>query len=154
MTRTDIKTNNYDLLRNKLDKTNDLVTACDKMRKYKNSINEICEAIINMPEGSAISKISINLEIKLPVEKDDENKKNPSNILDSLGEANSPEDFLKRLGMVDTHIKKNDKIHLSNYNLDLKSLDDKSLISILMRTRDVVDKGLSECIEKFNKLFE
>ena len=61
---------------------------------------------------------------------------------------------MKKLGRVDKYLRKNDRVKLDSFHLDLKSLPDKALIAILMRTRDVIEKELEECISKFNKLFK
>ena len=95
----------------------------------------------------------INIEVKIP--KDGENLSNtPDNILNSLSNARSPEDFMNKLGEIDNYVKKNERVKLDSFHLDLKSLPDKALIAILMRTRDVIEKELEECINKFDKLFK
>ena len=151
------KTNNknYDLLRSKFSNTTELVQICDDFRRYKDSINGICEAIIDIDKSDSIlSNISVNIEVKVPKDKDGILKDKPNDILNSLAEAESPEDFMRKLGRVDKYMRKNDRILLDSFHLDLKSLPDKALIAILMRTRDVIEKELEECISKFNKLFK
>ena len=151
------KTNNknYDLLRSKFSNTTELVKICDDFRRYKDSINGICEAIIDIDKSDSIlSNISVNIEVKVPKDKDGILKDKPNDILNSLAEAESPEDFMRKLGRVDKYMRKNDRIQLDSFHLDLKSLPDKALIAILMRTRDVIEKELEECISKFNKLFK
>ena len=151
------KTNNknYDLLRSKFSNTTELVKICDDFRRYKDSINGICEAIIDIDKSDSIlSNISVNIEVKVPKDKDGILKDKPNDILNSLAEANSPEEFMKKLGRVDKYLRKNDRVKLDSFHLDLKSLPDKALIAILMRTRDVIEKELEECISKFNKLFK
>ena len=151
------KTNNknYDLLRSKFSNTTELVKICDDFRRYKDSINGICEAIIDIDKSDSIlSNISVNIEVKVPKDKDGILKDKPNDILNSLAEAESPEDFMRKLGRVDKYMRKNDRVKLDSFHLDLKSLPDKALIAILMRTREVIEKELEECISKFNKLFK
>ena len=151
------KTNNknYDLLRSKFSNTSELVKICDDFRRYKDSINGICEAIIDIDKSDSIlSNISVNIEVKVPKDLDGVSNERPNDILNSLAEANSPEEFMKKLGRVDKYLRKNDRVKLDSFHLDLKSIPDKALIAILMRTRDVIQKELEECISKFNKLFK
>ena len=151
------KTNNknYDLLRSKFSNTTELVQICADFRRYKDSINGICEAIIDIDKSDSIlSNISVNIEVKVPKDKDSILKDKPNDILNSLAEAESPEDFMRKLGRVDKYMRKNDRIQLDSFHLDLKSLPDKALIAILMRTREVIEKELEECISKFDKLFK
>ena len=61
---------------------------------------------------------------------------------------------MRKLGRVDNYMAKNDRVKLDSFHLDLKSLPDKALIAILMRTRDVIEKELEECINKFDRLFK
>jgi hypothetical protein len=145
----------YDILRSKFNNTNELVKICDDFRRYKDSINGICEAILDIDKSDSIlSNISVNIEVKVPKDKDSILNEKPNDILNSLAEADSPEDFMRKLGLVDKYVKKNDRVQLDSFHLDLKSLPDKALIAILMRTRDVIEKELEECISKFDKLFK
>jgi hypothetical protein len=151
--QTNIET--YDLLRSKFSNTTELVKICDDFRRYKDSINGICEAILDVDKtDSILSSISVNIEVKVPKDANDMSKEKPNDILASLAEASSAEDFMKKLGKVDNYMKKNDRVKLDSFHLDLKSLPDKALIAILMRTRDVIEKELEECINKFDMLFK
>ncbi|MAG52630.1 MAG: hypothetical protein CMH62_01570 [Nanoarchaeota archaeon] len=155
MSKQQINNKNYDLLRSKFSNTNELVKICDDFRRYKDSINGICEAILDIDKSDNIlSNISVNIEVKVPKDKDNMLNEKPNDILNSLADANSPEEFMRKLGRVDKYMKKNDRVKLDSFHLDLKSLPDKALIAILMRTRDVIEKELEECINKFDKLFK
>ena len=155
MSKQQINNKNYDLLRSKFSNTNELVKICDDFRRYKDSINGICEAILDIDKSDSIlSNISVNIEVKVPKDKDNMLNEKPNDILNSLADANSPEEFMRKLGRVDKYMKKNDRVKLDSFHLDLKSLPDKALIAILMRTRDVIEKELEECINKFDKLFK
>jgi len=139
MNKPQTNNKNYDLLRSKFSNTTELVKICDDFRRYKDSINGICEAIIDIDKSDSIlSNISVNIEVKVPKDKDSILNEKPNDILASLAEADSPEDFMKRLSKVDRYVKKNDRVKLDSFHLDLKSLPDKALIAILMRTRDVI----------------
>lgn len=155
MGKQQINNKNYDLLRSKFSNTNELVKICDDFKRYKDSINGICEAILDIDKSDSIlSNISVNIEVKVPKDKDNMLNEKPNDILNSLADANSPEEFMRKLGKVDKYMKKNDRVKLDSFHLDLKSLPDKALIAILMRTRDVIEKELEECISKFDKLFK
>jgi len=155
MGKQQINNKNYDLLRSKFSNTNELVKICDDFKRYKDSINGICEAILDIDKSDSIlSNISVNIEVKVPKDKDNMLNEKPNDILNSLADANSPEEFMRKLGKVDKYMKKNDRVKLDSFHLDFKSLPDKALIAILMRTRDVIEKELEECISKFNKLFK
>jgi len=150
---------NYDIVRSKFNKTKDIVQLCDKFRDYKKTINSVCEAIINMDKNASINKISINVEIKLPKEKRDKYSLSADGLLRSLADADSPDDFMDKLKKVDGYVNKrgrtqNKPVQLSHFNVDLKGLTDDSLISILMRMRDIIDEELESCSSKFNKIFK
>ena len=148
---------NYDIVRSKFNKTKDIVQLCDKFRDYKKTINSVCEAIINMDKNASINKISINVEIKLPKEKRDKYSLSADSLLRSLADADSPDDFMDKLKRVDGYVNRgtrNKQVKLSHFNVDLKGLTDDSLVSILMRMRDIIDEELEDCSSKFNKIFK
>ncbi|QDP46389.1 MAG: hypothetical protein GOVbin1709_51 [Prokaryotic dsDNA virus sp.] len=150
---------NYDIVKAKFNQTKNIVELCDKFRNYKETINNACEAIINMDKNSSINKISINVEIKLPDNNKDEYSSNADGLLKSLADVDNPSDFVDKLKQIDKYINKKDKykdekIKLSNFNINLKDLTDNSLISILMRIRDIIDNELEDCSDKFNKVFK
>jgi len=150
---------NYDIVRSKFNKTKDIVKLCDKFRDYKETINSVCEAIVNMDRNTAINKISINVEIKLPKEKRDKYSLSADSLLRSLADADNPDDFMDKLKKVDKYVniggKNQDRqVKLSHFNVDLKGLTDNSLISILMRMRETIDKELKDCSDKFNEIFK
>ena len=147
----------YDIVRSKFNKTKDIVQLCDKFRDYKETINSVCEAIINMDKDASINKISINVEIKLPKEKRDKYSLSADGLLRSLADADNPDDFMDKLKRVDGYVNRgtrNKQVQLSHFNVDLKGLTDASLISILMRMRDTIDEELKDCSNKFNKIFK
>ena len=51
MNKQQTKKKTYDLLRSKFDNTTELVKICDDFRRYKDSINGICEAIIDIDKS-------------------------------------------------------------------------------------------------------
>ena len=148
---------NYDIVRSKFNKTKDIVKLCDKYKDYKDTINRVCEAIINMEENSVINRISINVEIKVPKDSNDKHSLSADELLKSLSDAESPDEFMAKLKKVDKYVSKKDKnkkVNLSNFNIDLKDLNDSSLISILMRMRDVIENELDKCSDKFDRMFK
>jgi hypothetical protein len=112
-----------------------------------------------MDRNTAINKISINVEIKLPKEKRDKYSLSADSLLRSLADADNPDDFMDKLKKVDKYVnvgrRNQDKqVKLSHFNVDLKGLTDNSLISILMRMRETIDKELKDCSDKFNEIFK
>jgi len=127
MGKQQINNKNYDLLRSKFSNTNELVKICDDFKRYKDSINGICEAILDIDKSDSIlSNISVNIEVKVPKDKDNMSNEKPNDILNSLADANSPEEFMRKLGKVDKYMKKNARVKLDSFHLDLKSLPDKA----------------------------
>ena len=148
---------NYDIVRTKFNKTKNIVKLCDKYKDYKDTINRVCEAIVNMEENAVVNKISINVEIIIPKNSNDKYSLSADGLLKSLSDAESPDEFMDKLKQVDKYVSKKDKnkkVKLSNFNIDLKDLNDNSLISILMRMRDVIDSELNKCSDKFDRIFK